>query len=43
MQAKCGTAMEGLKRGVAALKDLDTVALLEKSLDAGTTITTTHD
>jgi hypothetical protein len=25
-------AMEGLKRGVAALEDLDTVALLEKSL-----------
>jgi Phosphotransferase enzyme family len=31
MQAE-GIAMEGLKRGVAALEDLDTVALLEKSL-----------
>ena len=31
MQAE-GIAMEGLKRGVAALDDLDTVALLEKSL-----------
>ncbi len=27
-----GIAMEGLRRGVAALEDLDTVALLEKSL-----------
>jgi aminoglycoside phosphotransferase (APT) family kinase protein len=27
-----GIAIEGLKRGVAALDDLDTVALLEKSL-----------
>ena len=27
-----GIALEGLKRGVAALEDLDTVALLEKSL-----------
>ena len=31
MQAE-GIAMEGLTRGVAALEDLDTVALLEKSL-----------
>ncbi len=31
MQAE-GIAMEGLKRGVAGLEDLDTVALLEKSL-----------
>ena len=31
MQAE-GIAMEGLRRGVAALEDLDTVALLEKSL-----------
>ena len=31
MQAE-GIAMEGLKRGVAALDDLDTVALLQKSL-----------
>ena len=31
MQAE-GIAMEGLNRGVAALDDLDTVALLEKSL-----------
>ena len=31
MQAE-GIAMEGLKRGVAALEDLDTVALLQKSL-----------
>ena len=31
MQAE-GIAMEGLRRGVAALEDLDTVALLQKSL-----------
>ena len=31
MQAE-GIALEGLRRGVAALEDLDTVALLEKSL-----------
>lgn len=31
MQAE-GIAMEGVRRGVAALEDLDTVALLEKSL-----------
>ena len=31
MQAE-GIAMEGLRRAVAALEDLDTVALLEKSL-----------
>ncbi len=31
MQAE-SIALEGLKRGVAALDDLDTVALLEKSL-----------
>ena len=31
MQAE-GIAMEGLRRGVAALDDLDTVAVLQKSL-----------
>jgi aminoglycoside phosphotransferase (APT) family kinase protein len=31
MQAE-GIALEGLRRGVAALEDLDTIALLEKSL-----------
>ena len=31
MQAE-SIALEGLRRGVAALEDLDTVAVLEKSL-----------